>query len=352
MPDVVEMPHVTPYRLNPGISDETFERSCELVRRRMKRFNIDMLKSVLAHDNPLIPLIYNGKNIYAWYFAIGSMINPISVFLRELTPLISYPARCEDYRLVFRDHCGMADIEKCPGTEFHGVVHLLPIEEMIRLDQVEHMYERRMVKIIDYEEQSHVVWVYKMTLVGDEERPKTLPTERYLDIIVKGCEYFNVCSSYIDHLKNDQPIIPRKASKDYRTISNIPEEQYFSPEELAKHDGTDPTLPIWIAVNGKILEHKGVPSKDDPDYEHQQRFYQFMLTQFAGREVAHTIARTWYEPMYRVALNEADLSDEHRALAEDMCVCWGLNNGGEREGSYWTPIGKLLSISTVAPTDE
>ena len=330
------------HRLNPLASDSNFKKSCETVLPKMKRSDKRLLHAILAQDDPQKPYIDDDEHLYIWYLAIGSMINPISIYLRDLTPLISYPARCADYRLVFRDHCGMADIEPCVGGEFHGVVHLLPAEQMMCLDQVEHMYQRKVVAISDYEQRSHLVYVYKMNLIGHAERIKSLPTERYLDIIVKGCEHFGVDSSYINRLKQEQPVIPRKLPTDYRTISNIPDHSYFSMSDLRKHNGSDPTLPLWTCVNGKILEYAGLPSITDADFEHQKRFYDYILSYLAGREIAYVIAKTWYEPMYKVSLHEGDLSDEHRALAEDMCVCWGLNNGGENAGSYWKPIGRLL----------
>ena len=334
---------MVPHRLNSTISDHSFSRSCETVRNQTKRFDSRTLNSILTFDNSQEPFIEHGQDLYLWYFAIGSMINPVSVHLRDLTPLVSYPARCDNHQLVFRDHCGMADIEECPGMEFHGVVHLLPIEQMLRLDKVEHMYERVTVNITDYQGRSRLAFVYKMTLVDDEERTKTLPTERYIDIIAKGCEYFGICSSYINRLKYDQPVIPRKSSVDYRTIDDLPAETYFTIDDLQRHNGNDPNLPIWIAVNGKILEYDCLPSIDDSDYENHKRFYDFILSCFAGREVAHVISRTWYEPMYPVPLTENDLCDGHRALAEDMCVSWGLNNGGgNQDESFWRPIGRLV----------
>jgi hypothetical protein len=37
-----------------------------------------------------------------------------------------------------------------------------------------------------------------------------LPSERYLDIIIKGCEYYKVQSEYINKLNDEQAVIPRK----------------------------------------------------------------------------------------------------------------------------------------------
>lgn len=329
--------------LNSQVSEISFKKSCERVQSIVPTVDLRYLSSILIDDDEEKSFIYHDSNLYVWYFAIGSMINPISVYLRNLTPLISYPARCPGYRLVFRDRCGMADIEECPDGEFDGVVHLLPIDQMIRLDEVEHMYQRITVNVIDYHQRSHCVCVYKMNSVDDEERPETLPTERYLDIIIKGCEYFSVRSSYIDQLKNEQEVIPRKCPQQYQKVENIPNGVFFTEDELARHNGDDSNLPIWISINGKILEYIGLPSIDDPNYEHEERFYDFIRSYFAGREVALVIARTWYEPMYPIPLNDQHLCDGHRALAEDMCASWGLNNFGEQGRYCWKPIGRLFS---------
>jgi hypothetical protein len=335
------------YRLNSFPSDSNFKKSCETILTKYKRLEARVLNSILAHDDSEKPWIDDDKHIYIWYLAIGSMINPISLYLRDLTPLISYPAKCPNYRLVFRDPCGMADIKFSQGEEFDGVVHLLPVEQMSDLDQVEHMYRRMIVKIIDYQERSHLVYVYKMSSIGQIERPIGIPSERYLDIIVKGCEYFGVCSSYINRLKYDQPVIPRKLPTAYQTIDNIPDNIYYSNDDLLKHDGKIPLFPLWISINGKILEYTGLPSVDHPDYENQKRFYDFILSYFGGRDIAHGISRAWYEPMYKVPLNDEDLCDEQRALAEDMCVSLGLNNNEKNNESYWKPVGRIRQVSKI-----
>ncbi|CAF1205105.1 unnamed protein product [Rotaria sp. Silwood1] len=328
------------YRLNPFLSDINFKKSCETVLKKSKSINKRVLSNILANDNPEKPFINDDKHIYIWYLAIGSMINPISLYLRDLTPVISYPAKCPNYRLVFRD-CGMADIQFCEDEEFHGVVHLLPIKQMFYLDQLEHMYKRITVDINDYQECSHHVYVYKMNLIGQEERPINIPSERYLDLIVKGCEHFGVNSVYINRLKYEQPVIPRKLPTTYETINNIPDNIYYTDEDLLKHNGKDPMFSLWISVNGKILEYTGLPSNDHPDYENQKQFYEFVLSHFAGREVTHAISKAWYEPMYKLPLDDDDLCDEHRALAEDMCVSWGLDNSRKNNESYWRPVGRL-----------
>jgi hypothetical protein len=333
------------HRLNSSASDESFLQSCQRIRDRSKSIDETIVNAILIKDHCRKPVISYGKEVYVWYFAIGSMINPVSMYLRGLTPLTSYPARCPHYQLVFRQPCGMADIEESKENEFHGVVHLLPMEQMRSLDQVEHMYRRLIVNVHNYRGEAHRVFVYKMNPIASEEPLKSLPTERYLDIIVKGCEHFCVCPSYVHRLKYHQAVIPRKSPNDYKRIENVPDNNRFTLIDLCSHDGSDPNVPMWICINGKILQYDGLPNDDDPDYQAQQRFNEFIRTALAGREVAHVIAKTWYEPMYSLPVNEHDLCDGQRALAEDMCASWGLNNAHhQHRQSSWKPIGKLVSI--------
>lgn len=53
--------------------------------------------------NPMLQeLLYKSVDKDAlWYFAIGSMINPVSLETRGLTPLVSVPGEALDYKLYF-----------------------------------------------------------------------------------------------------------------------------------------------------------------------------------------------------------------------------------------------------------
>jgi len=51
--------------------------------------------------------------------------------------------------------------------------------------------------------------------------------------------------------------------------------------------------------------------------------------------------------MYKLPLTEDDLTDEHRAFAEDMCVSWGFVISNNSNDSYWKPIGRVFPIPTT-----
>jgi len=149
------------------------------------------------------------------------------------------------------------------------------------------------------------------------DQSTNFPLERYLDIIVKGCEYYQVRSKYINHLKDEQPMIPRKQPDSLQSFTDVPPDVYYSRDDLQKHNGNDPSLPLWICMNGKILEHTGLPSADHPDYEFQRNFYKFSKLKLTGQEVTTVMAKVLYEPLYKLPSNDEDICDEHRAGLED-----------------------------------
>ena len=61
-----------------------------------------------------------------WYFAIGSMCNPVSLANRDLHPIESLPGEVHDYKLHFFGSMGMADAVAEQDASFHGVLHKMP----------------------------------------------------------------------------------------------------------------------------------------------------------------------------------------------------------------------------------
>ena len=324
-------------RLNSSLSDAAFKLSCDNILSKLVRPDQSTIDSILSHDDPAKTDITlpDGRK-FVWYFSIGSMMNPISLYLRDITPLFSYPARCLNYKLVFRGFGGMADIDVCPEAEFHGVVHLLSHEDMTRLDSVEFTYRRIPVDSINYQGQSHLVTAYKMNV---ENLPMNMPTERYLDVIVKGCEYFKVESEYVTKLKNEQAVIPRKQPHTFKSFTDIPPDVSYSSEELARHNGNNPSLPVWTSINGKVLEYVDLPyDENDPISETQKRTHLFIKSRFAGREATYVLARVLYEPLYHLSSDEHQLCEEQRAQLEDDLYCriFSIENKAR-----WKLIGRL-----------
>lgn len=323
-------------RLNSSLSETNFKLSCESVLSKILPIDPSLIQLILTHANPNhAEIILPDGRKYCWYLAIGSMTNPISLYLRELTALISYPARCLDHRITFRSHNGMADIEISSGGEFHGVVHLLTAEDMIRLDEIEVFYHRIQLKCVDYQERMQTVYAYRMNV---KDQPTSLPHERYFDIIIKGCEYYQVQNEYLNRFKDEQEIIPRKQPSTFQIFTDIPSDVYYSIEDLEKHNGSNPILPLWISVNGKIFEYTGLPPSDHPDYEFQRHFQVYFAAKLGGREITTVLAKTLYEPLYKLPLTDEDICDEHRARIEDH---YFSTLASSENKIYWKPIGRL-----------
>jgi hypothetical protein len=325
------------HRLNSSSSDVNFKLSCDSVLSKLVPPEKSFIDSILEYDNSeQAEIVLPDGQKFFWYLAIGSMANPISLYLRGLIPLMSYPATCLDHKVVFRGPSGMADIEACSGEKFDRVVHLLTNEQMTRLDEIELSYHRIKINCIDYQNQSHIVYAYQMN--NNLNQPISLPHERYLDIIIKGCEYYKVRPEYINQLRDEQPVIPRKQPDSFKSFTDFPSDVYYSMDDLEKHNGSDPSLPLWVSVNGKILEYVGLPSTDHPDYEFQRSFYTYFRQRVGGREVAPVVAKMLYEPLYKLPLNDEDICNEHRAQIEDHYFNMLADS---KNKTYWKPIGRL-----------
>jgi len=74
---------------------------------------------------------------YEWYFAIASMMNPVSLNNHGIFPKDSLAAEVMDYELIFYGPTGMAAAKPSLGKSFHGVLHKCTTEEMAELDRVE-----------------------------------------------------------------------------------------------------------------------------------------------------------------------------------------------------------------------
>ena len=75
-----------------------------------------------------------------WYFAIGSMMNPMSLKNRKVVPKESKPAELLDHRLYFFGPLGMAEAIPDEGYNFHGVLHRVDDKTMSELDKIEFGY--------------------------------------------------------------------------------------------------------------------------------------------------------------------------------------------------------------------
>lgn len=78
-----------------------------------------------------------------YYFAIGSMINPVSLAARKIVPLESKPGILLDHEIYFFSKAGVAEALHKPGKSFHGVLHKVDNDMMDILDKIEASYIRK-----------------------------------------------------------------------------------------------------------------------------------------------------------------------------------------------------------------
>ncbi len=78
-----------------------------------------------------------------WYFAIGAMVNPVSLRNRNIFPLESRPAELLDHNIHFFGSIGVAEAVVEQGASFHGVLHQLDAATMEQLDTIERDYVKK-----------------------------------------------------------------------------------------------------------------------------------------------------------------------------------------------------------------
>eukprot|EP00563_Minutocellus_polymorphus_P004945 CAMPEP_0181044510 /NCGR_PEP_ID=MMETSP1070-20121207/13305_1 /TAXON_ID=265543 /ORGANISM="Minutocellus polymorphus, Strain NH13" /LENGTH=389 /DNA_ID=CAMNT_0023122961 /DNA_START=180 /DNA_END=1346 /DNA_ORIENTATION=- len=78
-----------------------------------------------------------------WYFAIGAMVNPVSLGNRNIFPLVSRPAALLDHNIHFFGSIGVAEAVVERGASFHGVLHKLDVATMEQLDKIERDYVKK-----------------------------------------------------------------------------------------------------------------------------------------------------------------------------------------------------------------
>ena len=278
----------------------------------------------LVHDD-------DGEDTHAiHYFAIGSMTNAVSLSLRELTPISSKPAVLKNHVLVFRGSGGMATVEAVDDyaaidedgdlmtTEFHeevhGVLHLLSRKHMTLLDQFEGGYQRKICVVDSYDgaEVKAVCYVMDKSQWFEGVR-HDLPSERYLDIIAKGCMTYNVDDKWIDFIQT-RKCVPRKCPSDFQsffsTDATVP---ILHWDKVQKNNGID-SEDMWIVINNKVLKFTGDTASYFP-------FGYFVNNGIGGTDFTLRFAKGFYEPKYKLSpkfTKSSELEAEHRFWIEDQ----------------------------------
>jgi sulfite reductase (NADPH) flavoprotein alpha-component len=156
-----------------------------------------------------------------WYFGYGSNTNLASLLAKGVVPRISECAVLRGWRLrfnvchFFRHEGGVANIEPTgkASDAVWGLVHLCEDKHLALLDAAEacgYGYDRtEMVVETDHAERRAVTYVGKSSFLDESCRP----TQRYLNILLKGAAAAGLDPSYIDALRQHpvhqkQPVPP------------------------------------------------------------------------------------------------------------------------------------------------
>jgi sulfite reductase (NADPH) flavoprotein alpha-component len=184
-----------------------------------------------------------------WYFGYGSNMNLSSLRAKGVVPRMSERAVLSGWRLrfnvghFFRHEGGVANIEptgEAPDAVW-GVVHLCEDEHLALLDGAEaqgHGYDRVEVSVhTNHGGQRAITYVGMPSFLDEGCRP----TQRYLNILLKGADAAGLDPSYIDalrrhpvhHKQSAPPFVPPPGK--YRTFTAMTLTQTPPLTALAGH---------------------------------------------------------------------------------------------------------------------
>eukprot|EP01035_Chromulina_nebulosa_P024148 gene24148-31388_t len=294
-----------------------------------------------------LSIINNDQALH--YFAIGSMTNMTALSLRELSPISSRAAVLKGHRLIFRGHGGMATAEEFsvvdtltydvdeaeyPFDCVHGVLHLLTMEHVKLLDEFEGGYLRKQCIVSLYDGTEVNAFFYQMDRQKWASPKDSLPTERYLDIIAKGCAAHGVAADWIRFIEKHKSIA-RKCSTEFSsftmTTENVP---IISWDQIRDSDGRDDKK-LWIVICNKVLEFNGDRNSFFP-------FGYFVKNGIGGTDFTVRFAKAFFEPKYKLSATTrscCELEVEHRAWVEDQFA----NPPPVLSSSKWTMVGVIAS---------
>jgi hypothetical protein len=268
-----------------------------------------------------------------YYFAIGAMMNPISVTNRGIQPISSEPGELLHHKLGFFTSLGFA--EALPTTEenesFHGVIHHVTEADMAALDKIEQNYERKIATARLYDGTMRQVSVYIRQAEDIEKtrsEPKSIPKERYIEIMIVGARHYGVDENYIQFLQNLEQT-PRPSPATYQTFdAPSPDGPTLTFEDVYKCDGSDGNQ-LFMTMGNKVI-HVDL-ERDSKDFTDMQG----SLTSIS--QIGELfMAKVEYDPKYGVPSQFSEVSAEQSAYCEhNLCI-------------YLTMRGMLEKYKTVA----
>lgn len=206
------------------------------------------------------------------YFGFGSNMNLTSMRAKGVQPLYSRPALLRGWRLrfnvqhFFRHEGGVGNIERSAEAQDYvlGVLHDCPDEALQSLDAMEalgHGYDRITVEVdVDGEQIAAYTYVGMPEFIDDS----CLPSQRYLNIVVKGAREAGLDADYVQQLQQQPVHQPER----YPLFAPPPGEYpVFNASTLAQH-------PLYTALYGAVF-----------DMSESRPLHQYLRAFFAGRDM-------------------------------------------------------------------
>jgi gamma-glutamylcyclotransferase (GGCT)/AIG2-like uncharacterized protein YtfP len=111
--------------------------------------------------------------------------------------------KLENYDIIFNRRGsyrpgGVASIQFKEGKSVYGVIWQINFNDLLKLDEIEDpkAYERKILSVIDSEDQKHDCYVYIAKPLGIFE-----PDKRYLELMFKAANAENLPKEYIKRLE-------------------------------------------------------------------------------------------------------------------------------------------------------
>lgn len=189
------------------------------------------------------------------YFGYGSNMNLTSLLAKGVRPASSERARLRGYRLRFNVHHwfrhegGVGNIVPSdePDATVEGVVHTCAEEDLPRLDAVESFgvgYDRIQVSLETEREKALALTYVGLPSYLDD---RCLPTQRYLNILLRGAESAGLDPAYIEKIRQHPVHQPARYGPFVPPSGPVP---IFDRRSLAEH-------PDYTAIAGAVFDMRG-----------------------------------------------------------------------------------------------
>ncbi len=274
-------------------------------------------------------LVPDSGNVY--YFAIGSMMHPLSMKNRRIHPISSSPAELFDFEIKFSGVLGFADAIPSKGSSFHGVLHLVDVETMARLDALEISYKRSEGQARLYDGTMVKATVYTKESYTSTQKNNP-PQQRYLELLIEGARHFQVHEKQIKFLESHE-CVPRPKPQEFKSFVAAPAGAPLLSfeKDVSPFNGYN-TPNLRLAVNGKVLE-VFVKEVEGPLFKNSLNFFK----QF-GQRVELALSRVMYDPKYGCPESLEECTRELSAYIEH-----NLRHMSQVNASidHWKIIGRI-----------